>query len=287
MHDLGEPSQRAAAPDERPPADRPLAVLYEDDDLLAVDKPAGLVAHPAYRHPDGTLYNAIVARQSARGEARPWLLHRLDRDTSGVVLLAKTIPARRALVRQFERHTVRKWYLAVVSGQPTAAHGVITEPLRRDSLDRRRVVVDPAGQATETRYRVLVADDARALLLVEPRTGRTHQIRAHLAWLGHPLLGDATYAADTGVQPPDPPARHLLHAWALAVRHPSGGAPLHLVAPLPPDLAAHLPGAWRAALPDPGMILDASDSTFDTARLPSAAPVARSFEEAHDASREH
>ena len=236
-----------------PPSDPPLApvtppILYEDGDLLAVAKPAGMVGHPAYRHPSGTLFDVILARQLARGEARPCLLHRLDRDTSGVVLLAKTVAARRSLVRQFERRQVRKWYLALVCGQPAQPHGAIVQPLLRDPRDRRRVVVDAAGQPATTRYRVLAADDAHALVLAEPLTGRTHQIRAHLAWLGHPIIADATYAApnadevDAHIAAP----RQLLHAWALDVRHPVGGDQLRLVAPLPFDFAAALPDDWHA-----------------------------------------
>lgn len=304
MPDRRDASPRPEAAAWPQPAADPFAVLYEDGDLLAVDKPAGLVVHPAYRHPDGTLFDAVLACQTARGEARPCLLHRLDRDTSGVVLFAKTAPARRALVRQFERRQVRKWYLALVAGHPAAMSGIITQSLRRDPLDRRRVVVDPAGQPAETRYRVLAAADTRALLLVEPHTGRTHQIRAHLAWLGHPLLGDATYttyiatiraacdgngqsfyAGDyprqsiAGYSPPIPspnpthartsggldahgeaPARHLLHAWVLGVRHPTTAAPLRFVAPLPPDFAACLPDAWRARCAN---ILAAWDDTLE------------------------
>jgi 23S rRNA pseudouridine1911/1915/1917 synthase len=212
-------------------------VLYEDDDLLAVDKPAGVVVHPAYRHPTGTLYDTVAARQTARGEARPWLLHRLDRDTSGVVLLAKSERGRRGLVRQFERRQVRKWYLALVCDAPDVSVDEIRAPLRRDPLDRRRVVVDPAGQEAITAYRVLAAADGLALLLAEPRTGRTHQIRAHLAWLGHPIAGDATYGGLTGPAI----ARQMLHAWALRVQHPARGAPLTIQAPIPADLAVLLP----------------------------------------------
>ena len=225
-------------------------VVFEDEALLAVNKPAGVVIHPAYRHPSGTLFDAVVARQAARGEGRPWLLHRLDRDTSGVVLLAKSERARRGIVRQFERHEARKWYLAFVHGVPAPAEGVVQQLLRRDPLDRRRVIVDPAGQTAITRYRVLAAGESMALLLVAPETGRTHQIRAHLAWLGHPLVGDATYANVTHVETmpagiPDA-ARQMLHAWSLEVRHPLTGETLRLWAPLPPDVAALLPDDWRA-----------------------------------------
>jgi 23S rRNA pseudouridine1911/1915/1917 synthase len=230
-----------------------VCVLYEDDELLAVDKPAGMVVHPAYRHPTDTLFDAVVARQVERGERRPWLLHRLDRDTSGVVLLAKTERARRSLVRQFERRDVRKVYLAVVRGAPAAAAGEISQPLRRDLQDRRRVVVDSLGQGASTAYRVIAQHEGAALLLAEPRTGRTHQIRAHLAWLGHPIVGDATYAAEQNAA--DAPARpggdasygrHLLHAWQLRIAHPVSGAPLRIVAPLPRDMTSALPRAWRA-----------------------------------------
>jgi 23S rRNA pseudouridine1911/1915/1917 synthase len=234
----------------------PVRVLFEDADLLAVDKPPALVIHPAYRHPDGTLFDAIVARQADRGEARPCLLHRLDRDTSGVVLFAKSAAARRGLVRQFERHQVRKWYLALVHGHPASSAGEVAEPLCRDPLDRRRVVVSPEGQAALTRYRVLAADGARALVLAAPRTGRLHQIRAHLAWLGHPIVGDTTYApaspsagepdhADDHDAGPSPVPRQMLHAWGLWARHPVTGADLRIWAPLPPDLSAQLPHAWR------------------------------------------
>ena len=129
----------------------PVVVLYEDEALLAVAKPAGLVTHPAYKHPDGTLADAVFARQTARGEDRPWLLHRLDRETSGVVLFAKTEAARRALVRQFECRTIQKGYLAITDGVPSPAEDTVEEPLRRDPADRRRVIADPSGQPAATR----------------------------------------------------------------------------------------------------------------------------------------
>lgn len=210
------------------------AVLYEDDHLLAVDKPAGLVTHPAYKHPNGTLCDAIFARQCERGESRPWLLHRLDRETSGIVLFAKSVLARRALVRQFERRTVRKQYLAVVVGIPEPPAGTIDAPLARDPADRRRTIVDAVGQAASTDYRVLAADNGYALVLAEPRTGRTHQIRAHLASIGTPLIGDARYLpvdCAAGLAP-----RAMLHAWRLGFLYPSTGAPHTLCAPVPGDM---------------------------------------------------
>ena len=230
-HDSDPP--REAAP---PPA---VTVLYEDDHLLAVEKPAGLVTHPTYKHADGTLTDLIFARQAARGEGRPWLLHRLDRETSGVVLFAKTDAARRGVVRQFERRTVRKQYLAVTIGVPPMGQAVIEAALARDPADRRRTIVVALdrGQLAATRYTVLAAARGYALVLAEPLTGRTHQIRAHLAHAGAPLAGDARYL------PLDPPgraiaARALLHAWRLTITSPANGEPLTFVAPVPADLCA-------------------------------------------------
>lgn len=212
------------------------AILHEDANLLVAAKPAGLVTHPAYKHPDGTLCDYVFARQAARGESRPWLLHRLDRDTSGVVLFAKTPLARRALVRQFERRLVRKQYLALTYGAPDEPGGVIDAALTRDPADRRRVIIDCAGQPAQTRYRTLEVQGAYALLLAEPLTGRTHQIRAHLASIGAPVAGDTTYL------PSESPGlfvagRTLLHAWRLEILYPGSGEPLALVAPIPDDFA--------------------------------------------------
>jgi 23S rRNA pseudouridine1911/1915/1917 synthase len=234
---------------------RAVSVLFEDDDLLAVDKPAGLVAHPAYRHPDGTLDDAVKAYVHGRGGAHAWLLHRLDRGTSGVVLYARTEHARRHVVRQFERREVRKAYLSVVAGDVGAADILVSQPLRRDPLDRRRVIIDPSGQAAATRIISLVASADRSLVCCRPITGRTHQIRAHLAWLGHPILGDATY--DTEPARTDGASRPLLHALALGVRHPATGQPLAIWAPVPGDLRAALRDDWlqrcaRAPLVDCG-----------------------------------
>ena len=218
---------------ELPPALAMPAILHEDAHLLAVAKPAGLVTHPAYKHPDGTLCDAVFARQAERGEPRPWLLHRLDRETSGVVLFAKTILARRALVRQFERRTVRKLYLAITHGAPRDLEGEIDAPLARDPSDRRRVIVDTSGQSAQTRFRVLASAGAYALIAAEPLTGRTHQIRAHLAHVEAPIAGDATYDAQPEVA--SAAERAMLHAYRLDVRYPGSGDPWSVVAPLPED----------------------------------------------------
>jgi 23S rRNA pseudouridine1911/1915/1917 synthase len=280
MSDVGQMHEREA-PAKTPDAAAPcpdeveqagVVALYEDAEMLAVAKPAGLVTHPAYRHPDGTLADLVCARQAARGEARPWLLHRLDRETSGVVLFAKTATARRALVRQIERRTLRKRYLALVSGTLPVLAGSTDAPLCRDPADRRRVIVDAVGQPALTRYRVLAvrqpehAEHATAgdyaLVLVAPVTGRTHQIRAHLASIGAPLVGDALYggvrevvrpldsldrtveamarghANDPGRADADLAPRAMLHAWRLILRHPSRGGLLTVSAPPPADFRA-------------------------------------------------
>jgi 23S rRNA pseudouridine1911/1915/1917 synthase len=214
-------------------------VLHEDADLLIVNKPAGLVVHPAYKHPADTLVDAVFARQAARLEARPWLLHRLDRDTSGIVVFAKSPRARSSLIRQFERRTIEKRYLAITSGIPEPPCGLIDAPLRRDTTDRRRTVVADDGQAAQTRYQVLAAEQGQALVLVQPLTGRTHQIRAHLASGGTPVAGDICYDENherrTHLAP-----RVMLHAWQLACTHPATGSLFRVVAPVPLDMCQYM-----------------------------------------------
>jgi 23S rRNA pseudouridine1911/1915/1917 synthase len=229
---------RAAAheAEDRRAADAPLIILYEDEALLVADKPAGMVTHPAYKHPAGTLADVIFARQAALGAARPWLLHRLDRETSGVLLFAKTDAARRALVRQFERRSVRKLYLAITEGVPAPPEGVVEAALQRDPADRRRVIVDAAGQPAATCYRMLAATATHALVLARPLTGRMHQIRVHLASIDAPLLGDRTYLpADASATARAP--RMLLHAWRLECAYPGTGGPFAVEAPPPADFA--------------------------------------------------
>lgn len=215
-----------------------IAILAEDDDILAVSKPAGLVVHPAYRHPDGTLTDAVFADADRRGVARPWLLHRLDRETSGIVLFARTEEARRSLVRQFQQRQIVKRYLAIISGGLAISSGEIDAPLCRDPLDRRRVIVSPAGKSARTRFQVLAAQNGFSLVLAEPLTGRTHQIRAHVASRGAPLAGDLTYGGATEATQAAGIARVQLHAWELVFRHPATGACTAIRAPVPGDMRA-------------------------------------------------
>jgi 23S rRNA pseudouridine1911/1915/1917 synthase len=209
-------------------------VLYEDEALLAVNKPARLVTHPAYRHPDGTLWDAVLARQTHMGQDHTWLLHRLDRETSGVVLFAKTVEARRALVRQFERHTIRKRYLALLAASLPNRAGTMDAPLARDPLDRRRTIVAPGGQPSCTRYWTLASVNGVTLALAEPVTGRTRQIRAHFASVGAPLLGDTLYYPERHWGAQAAP-RAMLHAWRLGFQYPGTGAILTIAAPVPLD----------------------------------------------------
>ena len=227
-----------------------IALLTEDDDLLAVAKPAGMVAHPAYRHPDGTLADFVFAYAARCGYSRPWLLHRLDRETSGVVLFARTERARRALVRQFEQRLVVKRYLAVVVGA-LPDEGEISAPLCRNPADRRRVIVAEAGKPAHTRYRVLAARDGFALALVEPLTGRTHQIRAHLAHLGAPLAGDALYGGTNEATQAAGIGRALLHAWELSFRHPATGDAPVIQAPIPSDMRTTLATLGMVGIEEP------------------------------------
>ena len=217
-----------------------IALLALDDDVLAVAKPSGMVAHPAYRHPDGALTDAVFAYTDGCGLPRPWLLHRLDRETSGVVLFASTERARRILVRQFEQRQIVKRYLAIVNGGPEIACGEVDAPLRRDPDDRRRVIISLAGKPARTRYRVLASAGDFSLLLAEPLTGRTHQIRAHLEQVGMPLAGDATYGGANAATLAAGIARTQLHAWELAFRHPGTGRMAVIQAPIPGDMRAAL-----------------------------------------------
>ena len=238
--------------------DIPVDVLYEDEDVIVVNKPAGLVVHPAYGHETGTLVNAIVGRitgDTGRAASRPGIVHRLDKDTSGVLIVAKTDVAHLALARQLQAQTFAKEYLGLVWGDPGEQPVVVEAPLLRDPDDRRRMVVRAGGRDAVTRFARVAAWGAgaerRALLHVRPTTGRTHQIRVHLAYARLPIVGDPVYgkrgdASGLG--------RQFLHAWRLTVRLPHAGERT-FTAPLAPDLAAYLAALGAPAVRTP--LLDA------------------------------
>ena len=224
----------------------PLAILFEDDDLIALDKPAGLVVHPAPGHLSGTLVNALLhhcpALSGIGGVARPGIVHRLDQDTSGVMVVAKSQRAMDALTRAFASHAgIRKTYLALVHGLPSPPAGRIENLIGRCPFDRKKMaVVERNGKRAVTDYAVAGRAGTLALVRCDIETGRTHQIRVHMAsTLGCPKAGDADYGRPGWDRKQAPvPRRQLLHAWRLELRHPVTRAPLCLVAPLPDDFRA-------------------------------------------------
>lgn len=220
--------------------DAPFRLVAEDAHVLAVEKPPGMVTHPVYRHPDGTLTDAVNAWAQERGMAKPWLLHRLDRDTSGVVLFAKTETALTLMAKQFARHTVEKRYLATVWSADLPDEGRFDAPLARDPADRRRVIVSSEGQTALTRFAIVERGEGWALVECRPQTGRTHQIRAHLAHAGHPIIGDPVYA--NNVAPFPGVDRLMLHAAAIALLVPGATQPVRrsYLAPPPNDFLAAL-----------------------------------------------
>jgi len=228
-----------------------LAVLHEDAWVVVIDKPAGLVVHPGAGVAAGTLAGRLLHRHpemaGVGGPGRPGIVHRLDRDTTGVMVAARTAPAYRALARAFAARRVDKRYLAVVYGAPPPA-GTIEAPIARHPARRREMAVRRGGRPAETRFRTLAATGPVALLELDLRTGRTHQIRVHLKSLGHPLVGDPVYGERRwkGVhgaarRPLEAFPRPALHAWRLAFPHPADGARSAHEAPVPADLA----GLWR------------------------------------------
>jgi ribosomal large subunit pseudouridine synthase D (EC 5.4.99.-) len=223
------------------PESLPLDIVYEDEYLLVVNKPAGMVVHPAARIVSGTLVNALLAHcpqvADVGGPDRAGIVHRLDRETSGLIVVAKNPEAHAALQRQFKRRLVRKTYVALVEGQVQPRKGIIEVPIGRDPKDRTRMAVSRTGRPAVTQYRVVEVFPQYTLLEVRPHTGRTHQIRVHLAWLGYPVVGDRVYGRRRQTLLPD---RHFLHARELAFTHPVTGEKLVLSAPLPPELTALL-----------------------------------------------
>ena len=217
----------------------PLNIVYEDDHLLAVDKPAGLTTHPGAAHKSDTLANALLSYLPGLmgvGEpSRPGIVHRLDKDTSGLLLVAKTQSAHRDLSAQFKKRTVTKTYLALVQGAVSPPEGVIQAPVGRHFTRRKEMAVVQGGRDAETLYKTITSYDDYDLLSIIPHTGRTHQIRVHMAAIGHPMVGDATY----GKRHPEL-KRHFLHAASLEFIHPSSGEEMELSSPLPDDLSNFL-----------------------------------------------
>jgi 23S rRNA pseudouridine1911/1915/1917 synthase len=213
------------------PEEGPLDIVHEDEWVLALHKPAGQVVHPTYKHATGTLLNAVLWRLRDRGDAQPGILTRLDKDTSGLVVIGLTPAVHATMQRAMAAGRVAKTYLAIVEGAPQPERGRIVLPLGRSTEDRRIVVVRPDGAHSETRYEVVARAGARSLVRCELVTGRTHQIRVHLAAQGWPVLGDRVYGqADALI------ARQALHAWRVALPHPSSGEALDLTARVPDDM---------------------------------------------------
>ena len=223
------------------PEDIPLDIIHEDEALLVVNKPAGMVVHPALGHPSGTLVNAVLAHcpqvADVGGLERAGIVHRLDKDTSGLILIAKADAVRAALQRQFKRRQVAKTYLALVEGQVQPREGVIEAPVGRDKRQRKRMAVVRRGREARTMYRAIEYFADHTLLEVRPHTGRTHQVRVHLAWLGYPVVGDAVYGyrRQRLLQ-----GRHFLHASRIRFTHPTTGQEIEFEATLPDELVAVL-----------------------------------------------
>ncbi len=242
------------------PEEIPLEILYEDEDLVAVNKPAGMVVYPAAGHAHGTLVQGLLhggrTLSAAAGAERPGVVHRLDKDTSGVIVLAKSDLAYYDLVKQFRERTVEKVYWALVHGILEEEEGVVEAPLGRDPHHPLLVGVRPesrGGRPALTTFRVVGRfppspaqgpERGVTLLEVRPHTGRTHQIRVHLKAIGHPIVGDPVY----GPKRPSPrlPKRLMLHAWRLELTHPRTGKRLRITAPLPPEFSAYGDPARRS-----------------------------------------
>lgn len=224
------------------PEDIPLDILYEDDDIIAVNKPRGLVVHPACGNRSGTLVNALLAYtdklSTVGGPKRRGIVHRLDKDTSGVILLAKNDVAHMNLAKALEKRTIEKTYLAIVAGIPGAKEGCIDTPIGRHPVQRKKMAVTRKGKtrAAETFYKVMKEFRGYALLKVQPVTGRTHQIRVHLKSIGHPIVGDKVYGFRKGES--FGMTGQALHAFSLAFSHPVTGEKMYIEAPMPEDMRA-------------------------------------------------
>ena len=228
----------------------PLRVVYQDEDVIVVDKPAGLTVHPAAGHPRGTLVNALLTicpeLANIKGTLRPGIVHRLDKDTSGLLVVAKNERAQASLAGQIKRREVHKLYLALVRGRVEPPQGVIDAPIGRHPRRRQRMAVVEGGRAAQTRYRVReFLDDEGviySLVEVEPLTGRTHQIREHFASIGRPLVGDRLYGKASPLV-----GRQFLHAWRLGFPLPASSRYEEFESPLPPALAGPMGALGKTA----------------------------------------
>ncbi len=223
----------------------PLAIMHEDYDIIVLNKPPGLVMHPSVGHASGTLVNALLHHPTAPtppGPAtRPGIVHRLDRYTSGLVVVAKNQQALAELSEQFKKRAVMKKYTAIVWGTPNPSKGVINAAIARSKRDRKKMAVaGSGGRAASTAYSLLEALGPVSLLDLGIKTGRTHQIRVHLTFLGHPVLGDPQYGTRSCRNLPCAPDRQMLHASELAFTHPASGEPMTFMAPMPPDMISVL-----------------------------------------------
>ena len=225
-----------------PPQDIPLDVVYEDDDVIVVNKPTGLVVHPAPGHPDGTRVNALLhhcgdSLSGIGGEKRPGIVHRIDRDTSGLIIAAKNDAAHLALSAQLKDHSLSRTYECLVTGNMKQDSGTVDAPIGRSSADRKKMAVVPTGRRAVTHWEVVARYPGVTHLCCRLETGRTHQIRVHMAYIGHPILGDTVYGAK---KPVPGLTGQCLHATGLRFVHPRTGEPVELHCPLPPEFTAML-----------------------------------------------
>ena len=225
-----------------PPQDIPLDVVYEDDDVIVVNKPTGLVVHPAPGHPDVTLVNALLhhcgdSLSGIGGEKRPGIVHRIDRDTSGLIIAAKNDAAHLALSAQLKDHSLSRTYECLVTGNMKQDSGTVDAPIGRSSADRKKMAVVPTGRRAVTHWEVVARYPGVTHLRCRLETGRTHQIRVHMAYIGHPILGDTVYGAK---KPVPGLTGQCLHAAGLRFVHPRTGEPVELHCPLPPEFTAML-----------------------------------------------
>ena len=226
-----------AKPIELIPEDIPLDIVYEDGDICVVNKPRGMVVHPAVGNESGTLVNALLYHfgdlSSIGGEIRPGIVHRIDKMTSGLLVVAKNDHAHELLARQFADHSAHRSYIALVAGSFREDSGTVDAPIGRHPTDRKRMAVVPNGRRAVTHFQVLYRFSAVTVLSLELETGRTHQIRVHMAHIHHPVVGDQVYGSGKNVLGMEGQA---LHGWRLQLKHPTMGERMSFTAPLPADM---------------------------------------------------